>query len=327
MPGPDSSFTERSQAHEYWYLTGATASGKSAIALKLAERLNAEIVSMDSMSIYRGMDIGTAKPSVEHQASIAHHLIDIRSPDESYSVSDFRQDAISVSEEIESRGRRVLFVGGTPLYLKSMLRGIFDGPPADWAFRRQIEEEIEKSGLEPLQTRLQQIDPLTAHKLHANDKRRMIRALEVYTLTGQPISHLQMEFEDGREADECRVFALHWPRELLHRRIEDRVDQMFAAGLIDEVAGLLSQYGELSHTALQAVGYREVIEYLGKSVDQQTTIEAVKTRTRQFARRQETWFRGLSECRWIEMAPELTADSIADLICDRGSSSSKSESQ
>ncbi len=305
---------DNSIATDCWYLTGATASGKTAIAMQLAQRLNAEIISLDSMSIYRAMDIGTAKPTIEERARVPHHLIDIRDPSETYNVSGFRQDALRLIAEIRGRGKDVLFVGGTPLYLKSMLRGLFDGPPADWEFREMIEQEVQQQGIEVLRQRLEQVDPLSAHKLHANDKRRMIRALEVYKITGQPISHLQMEFEEGLDSSQCNVFALHWPRNVLHERIEKRVEAMFEAGLKDEVAAILEKYGQLSQTASKAVGYREVIAQLKEGVDHKTTLDLVISRTRQFARRQETWFRGLSECRWLEMSHDQTSEQMAELI-------------
>src|SRR4029079_13653198 len=218
--------------------------------------------------------------------------------------------------QIKSRGREVLFVGGTPLYLKSLLRGVYQGPPADWTFREQIERELQSLPLAALHERLQVIDPLLAAKLHPNDKRRIVRGLEVFKLTGQRLSHLQTQFDEGRPAAAVKVFVLSWPREELHRRIDARVEQMFAAGLVDEVRQLLAQYGTLSRTALQAVGYREVVECL-QSRDQWSRgegagrnsefrsqnsesiaacVELVKARTRQFARRQETWFRAISEC-------------------------------
>ena len=174
--------------------------------------------------------------------------------------------------------------------MKSLLRGVFEGPPADWEFRRAVEAEVEEVGIEALHQRLQQVDPLSAAKLHVNDKRRIIRALEVYKVTGTPISHLQTQFEEGRRADGCRVFALRWPRDVLHQRINTRVDRMFAEGLVEEVRALLAQHGDLGRTASQAVGYREVIAHLSGECDLEDTVERVKARTRQFARRQEIWF-------------------------------------
>ena len=207
----------------------------------LAERLNAEIISMDSMAIYRDMDIGTAKPAPELRAAVPHHLIDILDPTELYSVSDYLIDAEKRVNEIRARGKEPLFVGGTPLYLKAMLRGMFEGPPADEEFRAEVAAEIDRVGIEALHKRLEQVDPLSASKLHPNDVRRIIRALEVYKATGEPISHMQMQFDEGRQPEEARVFVLTWPRSELHVRINDRVDQMFAAGFVDEVRALLDK--------------------------------------------------------------------------------------
>jgi tRNA dimethylallyltransferase len=303
-----------------WYLTGPTASGKTEIGLELAERLSAEIISLDSMTLYREMDIGTAKPTHQQQQRVPHHLIDILSPDEEYSLSNYVDAAKVAIAEIRGRGREVLFVGGTPLYLKALLRGIFHGPPADWEFRQQIEDELRTVGLEALHQRLQQVDPLSAAKLHPHDKRRIIRALEVYRLTGRPISHLQTQFEEGQPAQQCRVFVLGWPRNVLHQRIHDRVEAMFAAGLVDEVRQILARHRTLSRTARQAVGYREVLQSMERDDDLAKTIEAVKTRTRRFARHQETWFRSLSECRFLLRSSEDDQPQIIDQILAAGAS-------
>jgi len=301
-----------------WYLTGTTASGKTDIGVELAVLLDAEIISMDSMALYREMDIGTAKPTAEQRRRVPHHLLDIVDPTDDYSVSEYVDAAQQTIAGIRARGREVLFVGGTPLYLKALLRGILDGPPADWEFRQRIEEELQTVSLAALHERLQQVDPLSATKLHPNDKRRIIRALEVYHLTGQPISHLQTQFDEGLPADQCRVFALSWPRPRLHVRINARVDRMFAAGFVDEVQGLLARFGSLSRTASQAVGYREVIEHVRGHRDLEETVEAVKARTRQFARRQETWFRSLSECRPVLLQDDVSDKEMARRIADMG---------
>lgn len=301
-------------ASQCWFLTGPTAAGKSAVSILLAERLNAEIISLDSMAIYRGMNIGTAKPSPAEQAKIPHHLIDLVDPTENYSVSQYASAAAKVVEDICNRRKTPLFVGGTPLYLKTLLRGMFEGPPADWKVRRQIEEEIKHLPDTALHNRVEQVDPLSASKLHPNDTRRLIRALEVQRLTGKPISHWQTQFEHGLPADRCRVFTLTWPRAKLHERIEDRVERMFSDGLVEEVQVLLNEFAELSRTASQAVGYRETIDHLQQGVSLADTIEAVKASTRQFARRQETWFRGLSECRMVDASGHDSAESLAEAI-------------
>lgn len=317
-PGESSLSSEASaeSTADCWYLTGPTASGKTGVGLELAERLNAEIVSMDSMTLYREMDIGTAKPTAEQRQRVPHHLLDVLSPTDDYSVSNYLAAARQKVGEIRGRGREVLFVGGTPLYLKALLRGIFQGPPADWEFRQQVEEEIKQVGLAALHKRLEQVDPLSAMKLHPHDKRRIIRALEVRRATGQPISHLQTQFDEGLPADQRKVAVLSWPRDVLHDRINTRVDVMFASGLVDEVTGLLARHGSLGRTASQAVGYCEVIAHIGGQADLESTIEAVKARTRRFARRQDTWFRSLSECRWFPLEGDIDERNTAARIVE-----------
>ncbi len=299
-----------------WFLSGHTASGKTSTGLELAQRLNAEIISLDSMAVYQGMDIGTAKPTAQQRSQTPHHLIDIATPVESFSAAEYIAAAADVVKDIRDRGLQPLFVGGTPLYLKSLLRGVFEGPPADWEFRRAVEEEVKQVGVQALHDRLNQVDPLSAARLHPNDTRRIIRALEVYKITGQPISHQQTHFEEGRAAKDCKVFVLDWPRAELHNRIEQRVHQMFDEGLVAEVRGLLEEYGELGRTASQAVGYREVIAALEAGEDEASMREAVNIRTRQFARRQDTWFRGLSECRHLPMDDSQTPAAIAEMIVE-----------
>jgi tRNA dimethylallyltransferase len=301
-------------AVDCWYLTGPTAAGKTAVGIDLAELLGAEIISMDSMALYREMDIGTAKPSAEQRQRVPHHLLDILDPNQDFSVSNYIRAAGQKIAEIRGRGRDVVFVGGTPLYLKAMLRGLFHGPPADWEFRQLVEEEAQRVGVEQLHQRLEQVDPLSAARLHPNDKRRIVRALEVYRVTGRPISHLQQQFEDERPAECCRVFVLRWERRQLHHRINRRVDTMFAKGWVDEVRGILDRFGTLGRTAGQAVGYRELIDHVQGKRDLSDTIEAVKARTRQFARRQETWFRSLGECRFIDMDEDSDPSAVAEKI-------------
>jgi tRNA dimethylallyltransferase len=301
-----------------WFLTGATATGKTVVALALAERLGAEIVSLDSMTVYRGMDIGTAKPTRAEQAVVPHHLLDIVDPADEYSVAQYVAHAAATVEAIRSRGREVLFVGGTPLYLKSLLRGLFDGPPANWELREQIEEELEEVGQAALHERLTQVDPVAASAIHPHDTRRMIRALEVFRATGEPLSHQQMQFDDGRDAEECRVFVLRRERTELHRRIEGRVEAMAEAGLVEEVRGLTGESKQLGRTASQAVGYREALAFLAGEFDHEQMLTQMKVRTRRFAKRQGTWFRSLSECRFVDIAGEPDAAAIAERIVATG---------
>lgn len=303
-----------------WFLTGATAVGKSAFALALARRLGAEVLSLDSMAVYRGMDIGTAKPGPAERAAVPHHLIDLVDTDVEFSVAEYLRLAAEKVAEVTARGRVPLFVGGTPLYLKCLLRGLFEGPAADWGLRHEIETELEQLGSPALHGRLALVDPLAASVIHPNDTRRIVRALEVFRRTGQPISHQQMEFEDGRSAEACRVFVLRRDRAEQHRRIEQRVDQMLAAGLIDEARGLTTGGRRLGRTSSQAVGYREALEHLAGQTTLAEATERIKARTRRFAKRQGTWFRSLSECRFVDLDEGSTPEGIAEQIAAAGAS-------
>jgi tRNA dimethylallyltransferase len=276
-----------------WFLTGPTASGKSQVALDLAERIDAEIISVDSMAVYRGMDIGTAKPTDDQRKRVPHHLIDMVDPTIDYSVSQFVVDAHDQAAEIRSRGKKVLFVGGTPLYLKTLMCGMFLGPPADWEFRAAVEADVAEFGVASLKKRLEQVDPLSAFKILDGDVRRMTRALEVSKLTGVPMSHWQNQFERTQHHKSCPSFVLAWDRLAMHDRVNRRVDDMFSRGLLEEVTTLVSKYGKLGRTASQAVGYKEPIEFLEGLVDKPSMIERVKAHTRQFVRRQEIWFRSM----------------------------------
>ncbi len=275
-------------------LSGPTASGKSRIALQLASVLNAEILSLDSIAVYKGMDIGTAKATPAERACVAHHLIDLVEPTGDFSVAQFLDAAHQCVADIVARGKRPLFVGGTPMYLKGLLFGFDPGPAADWDFRRSVEQDLDQFGAEALHQRLQQVDPLTAHRVPATDVRRITRALEVAYLTGVPLSHRQTQFERiAADQPTATLVSISWPRELLHQRIEHRVNQMFQNGLIDEVRGLLATYQTLSRTAAAAVGYREVLEHLDDKLSLDETFNQVLYHTRQLARRQETWLRSL----------------------------------
>lgn len=283
-------------------LTGPTASGKSALALQLAELHNAEIVSMDSMTLYRGMDIGTAKPNFEDRERIPHHLIDCLEPWESASVAWWLQQAAQAVRDIESRGKRALIVGGTPLYLKALFTGLFASPPADTALRTRLEAEAESLGRQALHQRLQQVDPATAARLHPNDVRRVVRALEVYELTGQPISHWQTQWHDDGPSEPptlaCnptvpRCLVVDLPREELYARINTRVFSMIAAGWLDEVRRLMELPRPMSREAAQALGYAELLAHLRGQISLADAVERIQTRSRQFAKRQLTWFRHL----------------------------------
>lgn len=296
--------------HRAIYLTGPTASGKTAAGVALAERLGAEVVALDSMTLYRGMDIGTAKPSAAERRAIPHHLIDVLDPwDESASVAWYRDRAAEVLRYLAARGKPALFVGGTPMYLKVLLRGLFEGPSADEALRADLEAEADRLGDLALHARLAAVDSATAARLHPNDRRRVIRALEVFERTGRPLSAWQAEHD--RPAEGVRVFALARPRSELHWRIDRRALAMFDEGLVEEVERLLAGPRPPGSAALQGVGYREVIDLLEGRASRAETIERIQARTRQFAKRQETWFRGLAEVRSWPVEGDEPPESIA----------------
>ncbi len=309
MPLETRSMTEN-PFHRAIYLTGPTASGKTAVGVELARKLDAEIIALDSTTLYRGMDIGTAKPTPAERGGIPHHLIDMLDPSESASVSTYREWARRAIADIESRGKRVLFVGGTPMYLKVLLRGLFSGPAADPSLRQALEHEADSLGEAVLHARLESLDPATAARLDRRDRRRVIRALEVIHVIGQPLSALQRE-HDQPAPSWVPVFALDLPRPALHERINRRVLQFFEAGLVDEVRTLLHSPRPISPTAAQAISYREVIAMLAGESDRPNTIDRVQARTRQFAKRQATWFRGLPEVTSLPVTVDEQAESIA----------------
>jgi tRNA dimethylallyltransferase len=303
-------------------LTGPTGSGKTDLGIALAERLGAEIVCMDSMTLYRGMDIGTAKAGPDDRRRVPHYLLDVLDPWESASVAWWLEQAATCCRAIEKRGRRVLFVGGTPLYLKALLHGLFDGPPADPAIRQRLTAEAERLGSAGLHERLTLVDPVSAQRLHPNDLRRIIRALEVWEITGRPISDWQREWSGVRSQEsgvrgqaECPlltpdsclltpVLCLDLPRTELYARIDVRVRRMVEGGLVDEVRALRELPKPLSREARQALGYKEMFDYLDGTATLDETITRIQTRTRNFAKRQLTWFRHLPECRPVSR--ELT---------------------
>ncbi|HEV3146118.1 MAG TPA: tRNA (adenosine(37)-N6)-dimethylallyltransferase MiaA [Gemmataceae bacterium] len=286
-----------------WILSGPTGSGKTEFALRLAEQANAEIVAMDSMTLYHGMDIGTAKPSAEDRQRVPHHLLDVLEPWESASVAWWLERAAECCREIESRGKRALFVGGTPLYLKALLFGLFAGPSANAELRQRLEEEAKRVGVPELHRRLARVDPIAASRLHPNDLRRIVRALEVWELTGKPISDFQEQWrQDSHSELRSHCWWLNRPRAELVARISARVEKMIEAGWIDEARRLRELRKPLSRQAFQALGYQQIFDYLDGQRDLKATIELIQTRSRQFAKRQLTWFRSLPQCRPIPVS-------------------------
>jgi len=300
-----------------WFIAGPTASGKSATALELAEKLNAEIVSLDSMTLYRGMDIGTAKPDARQRSRVPHHLIDILDPYQEFSLAEYVQAANQTAGEIVSRGKTPLFVGGTGLYLRGVLRGVFPGPAADWELRRDLEQVAAEQGNVAVHARLAVVDPVLAAKLAPGDLRRVIRGIEVHALTGERLSSQQLQSPLPKELRPKQVFWLHPPRAWLYDQINRRVCEMFRNGLIMEVQRLLCLWPPLGKTARQALGYKEVIEGLAAGQSESEMMERIQTRTRQFAKRQHTWFRNLVECQALETTGAETPSKLADLVIQK----------
>jgi tRNA dimethylallyltransferase len=276
-------------------IVGPTASGKSALAALLARRCGGEILSMDSMQIYRGMDIGTAKASAAERREIRHHLVDCVGPDEVFSAARFVELADAVIAEASSRKVPLIATGGTPLYFKALFEGMFEGPAADEATR----DRLRSLGAGQLHERLRRVDPAAAQRIHADDTKRLVRALEVYELTGQPISTLQTQWGAGAPRHRAVWIGLMWEREALNRRINARVGQMIASGWAREAAALVAQYPRLSKTAQEATGYAELIDHAQGRIGLPDAIEKIKISTRQLARRQMKWFRRFQQVHWL----------------------------
>ena len=281
-------------------LLGPTAVGKTEIAIQLAQHLDAEIVSVDSRQIYRQMNIGTAKPTAEEQQAARHHLIDCVDISQTFSVADYQSLADAAIADIQNRGKRVLLVGGAGLYFRAVVDGLFEGPGADPLRRERLEQEAAQHGVDILHERLRACDPASADRIHPNNLVRVIRALEVYELTGIPMSEHQQQWHQGSQRYPFIAFCLTLPRALLYRRIEQRVDVMLANGLIAEVESLLVAGHARDTTALRSFGYKELIAYLDGECTYLKAVEQLKQNTRRFAKRQLTWFRGDTRIEWVD---------------------------
>jgi len=288
------------------FIAGPTAVGKSGIALALAEQLGGEIISADSMQVYRGLDIGTAKPSPADRARVPHHLIDICDLTEAFDAAQFIRLAQKAVQEIQSRKKIPIFCGGTGLYLKAFLSGLGEAPPANPEFRA----ELENVPFEALLRELRERDPEAYEKIDKQNPRRVIRAVEVIRLTGKKFSEQRAEWKCAVHSPRSTVFfcLTRQPADL-HARINVRVDEMFRRGLVDETRKLLKHGLEQNQTAMQAIGYRQVVEHLRGERPLAETIEQVKIRTRQFAKRQLTWFRRQLSAKWIELKPDESLES------------------
>jgi tRNA dimethylallyltransferase len=291
-------------------IAGPTAVGKSEIALQLAEKLGGEIISVDSMQVYRGLDIGTAKPSPADRARVPHHLIDICDLTQSFDAAKFARLAQKAVAEIQARKRTPILCGGTGLYFKAFLEGLGEAPPP----AARLRAELEAMPLDKLLEELRQRDPATFAKIDRKNPRRIVRAVEVIRLTGKPFSEVQGP-KSKVQGQKPAFFCLTRKVDDLRGRMNARVDAMFERGLVDETRELLKRGLEQNKTAMQAIGYRQVVEHLRGERNLAETIELVKTRTRQFAKRQRTWFRVRKELEWVELKPGESLEKIAREIC------------
>lgn len=283
-----------------YVIGGPTASGKSKLAVELAKKVNGEIISADSMQIYKEMNIGTAKVNKEEMQGVQHYLVDFVSPDERYSVSNFKKDAERAIEEILAKGKTPIVVGGTGLYIDSLIYGIeFQDEEVDLEYREKLNKIADEEGLENLHKKAQEIDPEAMKKISINDKKRIIRVLEIYHKTGKTKTEQELQSRKNEVKYEYKVFAITMDREKLYERIEQRVDSMIEQGLIEEVKQILNKYHTFP-TAMQGLGYKEVVEYLEGSCTKEEMIEKIKKETRHYAKRQLTWFRKNKETIWLD---------------------------
>ncbi len=289
------------------FLVGPTAAGKTAVAVRLAKKLNAEIISCDSMQVYKGMDIIASKPSAAERRAVVHHLLDAVTPDKEYNVSRYRRQAVCAMRDILKRGKTPFFAGGTGLYMSIIIDGIFNAPAPDEVLRERLAAKGRRYGPQWLYRRLQKADSVAAARIHPNDTRRIIRALEVFEKTGTPISFLQQQRKGLAGSYDIRIFCLTMERGQLYERINQRVERMFRRGLEKEVRTLLT--GRLSRTARYAIGIQELNAYFEGRCSRQEAVERMKKNTRNYAKRQLTWFRKDTRIQWIEAgADEKPAD-------------------
>lgn len=296
-------------------IVGPTAVGKTDVGIRVARRINGEVISGDSMQVYKYMDIGTAKPTAEEMAGIPHYMIDVVTPDEDFNVARFQEMVGRYIVDINERGKIPILVGGTGLYVRAVIDYYdFSPPGGSITGRKELLELAAGYGNDYLVRMLREVDPVAAERIHPNDTRRLVRALEVYRETGKPISSFQYVQQTGTPKYNMAYFGLTMQRERLYKRIEERVDKMMARGLIDEVKALMEKgYGQRG-TAMQALGYREIVDYLYGLCTLDEAVQLIKRNTRRFAKRQLTWFRRDERIRWIETEKFPSPDKIADEI-------------
>ncbi len=300
-------------------VTGPTASGKTALAIELAERLHAEIISADSMQVYKGMEIGSAAPTPEERARVPHHLVSFLEPGAPYSAGMFERKARAIIDDLARRGHETVVVaGGSGLYLRALLEGLFPGPERDDVIRARLQDEAEAVGAPALFAQLERVDPDYAATIHPNDLRRIIRAIEVHELTGRPFSAWRREHRATATSMQAVSIAIDHPRDVLYDRINRRVDAMIERGFVDEVQRLLDA-GHARHIDhLRALGYREFAACLCGEGGCEEAVETMKRNTRRFAKRQLTWFRADPKIRWLKGTPEKTPSEYVRELEDQG---------
>jgi tRNA dimethylallyltransferase len=297
-------------------IAGPTCSGKTGTGISLAQRLITEIISADSRQLYKHLSIGTAKPSVIELNLVKHHLVDFIEPDEEYNVSRFENEALKIIESLFQKKKTPIVVGGSGLYIKSLVEGIFNSVDADEELRNSLLEQREKFGNEFLYDELKKVDPISASKMLPQNWKRVMRALEVYKLTGEPIWKFQNDYK--RKLDiKFYQYGLNWDRKKIYHRIEQRVDKMISDGLVDEVEKIISMGFNTSINALNTVGYKEIISYLKKEISIERAVDLIKRNSRRFAKRQMTWFNKNKELCWIDVNEDLSSEDIASIIFEK----------
>jgi len=300
-------------------IAGPTASGKTKLSVELALRLGAEIISADSVQVYKGMDIGSAKPKKAELKGVRCHLIDVVTPDVDYNVANYVRDAEAAIDDITKRGKRVIVTGGTGLYIRALLHGLFEGPPRDTELRKGLIKEAEEKGREALYERLRAVDPAAAASMHSNNISRVVRALEVYLLSGRPISKFQKEHGFKEEKHPHLVVGLVKERAILYKDIETRVDEMIQSGLEKEVRGLLDNGYAPSLKSMSTLGYKEMASYVNDGLTREEAVELIKKNTRNYAKRQLTWFKKVPGIVWMEPVAVDKIDAMAAEFFAKGS--------
>ncbi len=283
-----------SQREKRLFLVGPTGSGKSEVAIRLAQEMAVELLALDSMKVYREADIGTATPDEDRRKSIRYHFLNIKEPHESFSVADYIHLAEKREEAIRQRDHLPLYTGGTAMYMKRLVHGLFEGPEADWDLRETLKEKAAEEGRAHLHRQLAEVDPERAEEIHPNDLRRVVRALEVYKKTGRPMSELIRESKEEAQKVDNRIIVLHWPREVLYKRINKRVDRMIERGWLDETRQLLQREPAPGKHIMQAAGYRVLVRFIQGEINLEEAIEQIRTEHRNLAKKQLTSFRNLN---------------------------------